>query len=44
LLAQSKNITNDVRPNPSGDVFVNGLKVRAITGGDGTKLKIKKRT
>jgi len=44
ILAQSKNISNEARPNPSGEVFVNGLKVKAVTGGDGSKLKIKRRT
>jgi len=44
MLAQSKNITTDDRPRAGGDVYVGGLKVKAITGGDGSKLKIKRRT
>ena len=43
LIAKSKNISDDVRPSPSGDVFVNGLKVKAISGLDSSKLKIKTR-
>jgi len=43
LVAKSKNISDDIRPTPSGDVFVNGLKVKAISGLDSSKLKIKTR-
>jgi hypothetical protein len=43
LVAKSKNISDDVRPTPSGDLFVNGLKVKAISGMDSSKLKIKTR-
>ena len=43
LVAKSKNITEDVRPSPTGDVFVGGLKVKAISGLDSSKLKIKTR-
>ena len=41
MMAKSKNITNEPRPQANGDVFINGLKVRAITGADSSKLKIK---
>jgi len=44
LVAKSKNISDDIRPTPSGDVFVNGLKVKAISGVDSSKLKVKKIT
>jgi len=44
LVAKSKNITGETRPTPTGDVFVNGLKVKAVSGFDSSKLKIKKRT
>ena len=44
LVAKSKNITEDVRTNPTSEVFVNGLKVKAVSGSDSSKLKIKKRT
>ncbi len=43
LVAKSKNITEEVRPAPTGDVFVGGLKVKAISGLDSSKLKIKTR-
>tara|TARA_R100001510_G_scaffold57574_1_gene66239 strand:- start:228 stop:1424 length:1197 start_codon:yes stop_codon:yes gene_type:complete len=42
-IAKSKNITTEPRATASGDVFVNGLKVRAISGLDSSKLKIKSR-
>ena len=41
LVAKSKNITEDVRTGPSKEVFVGGLKVKAITGLDSSKLRIK---
>jgi len=43
LVAKSKNISEDVRPSPTGDVFVGGLKVKSISGLDSSKLKIKTR-
>ena len=43
LVAKSKNIQTEPRQNPPSDVFVNGLKVRAISGMDSSKLKIKTR-
>ena len=43
LVAKSKNIKDDVRQSP-GDVFVGGLKVKAVSGIDSSKLRIKKRT
>ncbi len=43
LVAKSKNIKEDVRQSP-GDVFVGGLKVKAVSGIDSSKLRIKKRT
>jgi len=45
LVQQSKNPANDKpRQVASGDVFVGGFKVKAISGSDSSKLKIKKRT
>ena len=45
LVQQSKNPANDEpRQVASGDVFVGGFKVKAISGSDSSKLKIKKRT
>jgi hypothetical protein len=41
VIAKSKNINNDPRPQASGDVFINGFKVKAISGVDSSKLKIK---
>ncbi len=41
--AKSKNITNEPRQASNGEIYINGLKVRAISGVDSSKLKIKKR-
>ena len=41
VMAKSKDISNEPRQTASGDVFVNGLKVKAISGLDSSKLKIK---
>ena len=41
--AKSKNITNEIRATSSGEMFINGLKVKAISGVDSSKLKIKKK-
>ena len=43
-IAKSKNITTEARKTSTGEVFIGGLKVKAITGLDSSKLKIKKRT
>jgi hypothetical protein len=40
-VAKSKNITTEPRQTASGEVFINGLKVKAISGLDSSKLKIK---
>jgi len=43
MVKQSKNPATDApRQVASGDVFIDGLKVRAISGTDSSKLKIKK--
>ena len=44
VVAKSKNIKTDPRQTSSGSVFINGLKVKSISGADSSKLKIKKRT
>ena len=45
IVKKSKNPSSDSpRQVASGDVFVGGLKVKAISGADSSKLKIKKRT
>ena len=41
VTAKSKNINEEVRNTTPGDIFINGLKVRAINGVDTSKLKIK---
>tara|TARA_R110000803_G_scaffold149741_2_gene215214 strand:- start:404 stop:1600 length:1197 start_codon:yes stop_codon:yes gene_type:complete len=43
VIAKSKNISNDSRPQPTGDVFVGGFKVKAVSGADSSSLKIKTR-
>ena len=43
VAAKSKNVQTEVRESPTGDVFVNGLKVKAVSGLDSSKLKIKTR-
>ena len=43
IVAKSKNISKEVRESPNSDVFVGGLKVKAISGLDSSKLKIKTR-
>tara|TARA_Y100001963_G_scaffold153719_1_gene241073 strand:- start:18 stop:1199 length:1182 start_codon:yes stop_codon:yes gene_type:complete len=43
MVADSKNINNDSRVATPDDIFINGLKVKAINGVDSSKLKIKKR-
>jgi hypothetical protein len=43
-LAKSKNINLEPRKTASGEVFIGGLKVKAISGFDSSKLKIKKKT
>ena len=41
VMAKSKNISTEPRQTASGDVFVNGLKVKSVSGLDSSKLKIK---
>ena len=43
VVAKSKNISNESRPQPTGDVFVGGFKVKAVSGSDSRGLKIKTR-
>jgi len=43
-LAKSKNISTEPRKTAPGELFVGGLKVKAISGYDSSKLKIKKKT
>ena len=41
VMAKSKNISDEPRQTVSGDVYIGGLKVKAISGADSSKLKIK---
>ncbi len=41
IINKSKNINNDPRPQDSGEVFIGGLKVKAINGIDSSRLKVK---
>ena len=43
VVKKSKNISQEPRKTQSGDVFVGGIKVKAISGSDLSKLKIKTR-
>ena len=43
IVAKSKNISQEARTKPSGEVFLGGLKVKAVSGLDSSKLKIKTR-
>ena len=43
VMVKSKNISTEPRKTSGGDVFINGLKVRAISGADSSKLKVKTR-
>ena len=38
--AKSKNISNEIRATSSGEMFINGMKVKAISGVNSSKLKI----
>ena len=42
MTARSKNISTEPRTTPHGDVYLNGLRVKAISGVDSSKLKIKR--
>ena len=42
VIDNSKNLSDKAaRPSSNGDVFLNGFKVKAISGADSTKLKVK---
>ncbi len=41
MMAKSKNVSNEPRVTSTGDVFINGLRVKAISGVDSSKLKLK---
>ena len=41
LTAKSKNISNEPRQTQDGNVFINGLRVKSVSGVDSSRLKIK---
>ena len=41
IISKSKNINQDPRPQESGDIFIGGLKVKAVNGIDSSRLKVK---
>jgi len=41
VIAKSKNINLDPRVSSSGDMFIGGMKVKAVNGIDSSKLKFK---
>jgi len=43
IAAKSKNISNEPRTTSTGDVYLNGLRVKAISGVDSSKLRVKKK-
>ena len=43
VIDKSKNLSDAKARPSSGDVYINGLKVRSISGADSTKLKVKTR-
>ena len=43
LVNKSKNVETASRPQNNQDIFINGLKVKAVNGVDSSKLKIQKR-
>ena len=41
MMAKSKNITNEPRATSNGEVYINGMKVKAVSGVNSSGLKIK---
>jgi len=41
IVDKSKNIETSSRPQSNGDIYIGGLKVKAVSGIDSSKLKIK---
>jgi hypothetical protein len=41
MTAKSKNISGELRQSSGGEVFINGMKVKAISGANSSRLKIK---
>jgi len=42
VVAKSKNINNEARTSAPNDIFLNGFKLKAVSGVDSSKLKIKR--
>jgi len=43
VVNKSKNLSDSKARSQQGEVYINGLKVKSISGADSTKLKIKTR-
>ena len=43
VAAKSKNISSGIRQSPDDSIYLNGLRVKAVSGIDSSKLKIKTR-
>ena len=43
VTAKSKNVSNEVRATAPSDINIGGIRVKAISGVDSSKLRIKKR-
>ena len=43
VVAKSKNINNEARTSAPNDIFLNGFKLKAVSGVDSSKLKIKRK-
>lgn len=43
IVAKSNNVSTEARKTAGGELFINGLRVKAISGVDSSKLTIKKR-
>ena len=41
ITAKSNNVSTEARPQQGGEVYINGLRVKAISGVDSSKLKFK---
>jgi len=41
ITAKSNNVSSEARPQQGGEVYINGLRVKAISGVDSSKLKFK---
>ena len=44
VVAKSKNISTEARQSPPEDIYLKGFKLKAVSGVDSSKLKIKRKT